>query len=266
MSRYVPSAARRLGEALMLALRSNAAIVTQGDLRMGAPKNLVELVVPIGCWKVSLACQNMDFEWVTTRAQVESCTDPTGLAKSLTSRLCETQSLRHRVAEAHGGVMSTHSSLDPRAIMIERATASLLTERHVGLTSVVDHHRSAAIDLGDEAATYCGAPKAWGCDKNVVIALSDGDTAPTLSCRLPVGSGDIPASVRGNVVIVETIIPATLLAASVGRQLGELVATGMPLLDQRSITEAAQIGRRVDITLEPDLITIGEACRGFGGA
>lgn len=56
-------------------------------------------------------------------------------------------------------------------------------------------------------------------------------------------------------------LPTTLLTASAGRTLGDLVATGIPELDARSVMAAELVDDRATFVLRPDVITVGEAMR-----
>ena len=63
----------------------------------------------------------------------------------------------------------------------------------------------------------------------------------------------------GTALEIDAEIPETVLAAAVGRRLGDLIATGVPSLDA-SVVEVATVGSFADVRLEfaPDLIRIGD--------
>ena len=212
-------------------------------------------------WTVSLSRRRMvQIEFDITRSLVRNRTGHRALALTVTKSLREVQSRRHSVATAHGMQPTQFSALDADLLLIDRLNALLPSERRLGLREMVKRHRTVSIDDGDEDMSSCWLAALAAGHSTITISLRSGDPAPIMETETPIGDGST-ASLNGNVVSVASPLPETLLTASIGRRLGELVATGIPALDERRIIDAGVDCGVTSITLQPDLITIGEALR-----
>lgn len=195
--------------------------------------------------------------FLVTRQQVQDRGNHEGTARKLVGRLLEVQDRRHRAALANGLTTDADAALRLEAIAIDRVTAHLLARLDIDSSRLIEWHRRVSQDQGDEETVFAFGTLFEGVGA-IGATLSEGDIVPTLACELTIGCGALAARLFGNVLDIDLAIPATLLAASPGRPLGDIVATGIRLLDDRRIASAADTDTGVAFTLEVDLTTIGE--------
>lgn len=191
----------------------------------------------------------------------EDCALP--LMKSLLDRNPATQVARHECAQRLGLVRGGKcSSLDPVRLAVDRSILRMLDIAGIDV-------RSAVASVSDNRRIPSDVLKLehlrLELQRPSISIVQFGTCVPEVRTNLPLGRGWY----GGDRLTFDTDLPATIAIASIGRRLGDVVATGDPVIDDRRITglvgepeaviEDGELRRftRTSITLEPDLVEVG---------
>lgn len=197
-------------------------------------------------------------------------------AKTLRERLLEkvqslldTQAHRYRIALANGLGNYEGEQLSANHFVIDKSAALLLAEARINPGDLVLWHRKNSIDHHDKLFVH-SAIMYSNSIPHVAVGLSPDYDAPALIPTITIDSQTgLKAHLSGRQFVVQTLIPETVLTASIGKPLGDIIATGIDHLDARIIEDAngrdahtsanGDVSSRSTFTLQPERITIANA-------
>jgi hypothetical protein len=145
----------------------------------------------------------------------------------------------------------------PESVMIDKVLRSMLEREGIDLHAVAE----ALIRVGFYHDSIQGEMRyAWEqIDGDIYELTQDGLEPPVMSGWTTVGD----ACFHGDHLYVRELLPQTICASAVGRRLGDVVSTGMPELDSRTLLQVftcedqALPAAATRFVFAPDLVELG---------
>lgn len=215
------------------------------------------LRVTVTGWSASLHRRQMIL-YTEVALKGDDTDDIMWLAKSRLRKLIEIQQTRHRMALAHHLDPVRHAALDVTKVIVDRATANLLAMRAQEPGRLVAWHRRNVSENGTEREVY--TTDSYRNVPRIIISTPDDAHAPILGVEIDLTRGNgTKANIVDNRLAIDIILPETLIAAAPGQRVGDIVDTGVPSIDNRTILDSYRHLDTVVLRLVPDRIPIKEA-------